>query len=175
MLIRGPHLSSTMSDYLVQRIHASKSITLHTCSEVVSLEGANHLSHVTWQSVVTGEKTRFEAEHLFVMIGADPCTTWLRDCVDLDAHGFVRTSFGSEVRGLFETSVPGIFAVGDVRSGSVKRVACAVGEVSVVSRLFIAIWVLLGRSVKGVFRFPGANTVPSVACGVLQQNRYGKI
>ena len=72
MLIRGPHLSSTMSDYLVQRIHASKSITLHTCSEVVSLEGANHLSHVTWQSVVTGEKTRFEAEHLFVMIGGRP-------------------------------------------------------------------------------------------------------
>ena len=132
MLIRGPHLSSTMSDYLVQRIHASKSITLHTCSEVVSLEGANHLSHVTWQSVITGEKTRFQAEHLFVMIGADPCTTWLRDCVDLDANGFVRTSFGSEVRGLFETSVRGIFAVGDVRSGSVKRVASAVGEGSVV-------------------------------------------
>jgi thioredoxin reductase (NADPH) len=132
MLIRGPHLSSTMSDYLVQRIHASKSITLHICSEVVSLEGANHLSHVTWQSVDTGEKTRFEAEHLFVMIGADPCTTWLRDCVDLDANGFVRTSFGSEVRGLFETSVRGIFAVGDVRSGSVKRVASAVGEGSVV-------------------------------------------
>ncbi len=51
------------------------------------------LSHVTWQSVVTGEKTRFEAEQLFMMIGADPCTTWLRDCVDLDANGFVRTSF----------------------------------------------------------------------------------
>ncbi|WP_433975237.1 FAD-dependent oxidoreductase [Tunturiibacter lichenicola] len=132
MLIRGPHLSSTMSDYLVQRIHASKSITLHPCSEVVSLEGSSRLSHVTWQSVANEEITRFETEHLFVMIGADPCTAWLRDCVDLDPNGFVRTSFGSEERGLFETSVRGIFAVGDVRSGSVKRVASAVGEGSVV-------------------------------------------
>jgi thioredoxin reductase (NADPH) len=132
LLIRGPRLASTMSDYLVQRIHASKSITLHPCSEVVDLEGSTHLSHVTWQSGATGEKTRFQAEHLFVMIGADPCTSWLRDCVDLDANGFVRTSSGSEDRGFFETSVRGIFAVGDVRSGSVKRVASAVGEGSVV-------------------------------------------
>ena len=132
MLIRGSRLSSTMSDYLVQRILASKAITLHPCSEVVSLEGTTHLSHVTWQSRATDEKTRLETEHLFVMIGADPCTAWLRDCVDLDANGFVRTSSGSEDRGPFETSVRGIFAVGDVRSGSVKRVASAVGEGSVV-------------------------------------------
>lgn len=132
MLIRGPRLSSTMSDYLVQRIHASKSITLYPYVEVVSLEGTNHLSHVTWQSRGTGEKTRLEAEHLFVMIGAEPCTSWLRGCVDLDANGFVRTSSGPEGRGPFETSVRGIFAVGDVRSGSVKRVASAVGEGSVV-------------------------------------------
>jgi thioredoxin reductase (NADPH) len=121
-----------MSDYLVQRIHASKSITLHPCSEMVSLEGNTHLSRVTWRSGVTGEKTHFETEHLFTMIGAVPCTAWLRDCVDLDANGFVRTSSGSEDRGPFETSVRGIFAVGDVRSGSVKRVASAVGEGSVV-------------------------------------------
>lgn len=134
MLIRGPRLSATMSDYLVQRIQASKSITLHPCSEVVSLEGATHLSHVTWQSGADGDKTRFETHHLFVMIGADPCTAWLRDCVDLDANGFVRTSSGSgsQDRGPFATSVRGIFAVGDVRSGSVKRVASAVGEGSVV-------------------------------------------
>ena len=132
MLIRGPHLSSTMSNYLVQRIYASKAITLHPCSEVVGLEGSKDLSHVTWQSRTTGEKTRFETQHLFVMIGADPCTTWLRDCVDLDANGFVRTSAVSGDRGPFETSVRGIFAVGDVRSGSVKRVASAVGEGSVV-------------------------------------------
>lgn len=132
MLIRGPRLSSTMSDYLVQRIHASKAITLHPCSEVVRLEGDIRLSHVTWQSSGTGETTRFATEHLFVMIGADPCTEWLRDCVDLDAHGFVRTASGSEDRGPFETSVPGVFAVGDVRSGSVKRVASAVGEGSIV-------------------------------------------
>ena len=132
MLIRGPRLSSTMSDYLVQRIHASKAITLHPCSEVVRLEGDIRLSHVTWQSSGTGETTRFATENLFVMIGADPCTAWLRDCVDLDAHGFVRTASGSEDRGPFETSVPGVFAVGDVRSGSVKRVASAVGEGSIV-------------------------------------------
>ena len=135
MLIRGPRLSSTMSDYLVQRIHASKAITLHPCSEVVSMEGTTHLRQVTWQSGITGEKTHFETEHLFVMIGADPCTSWLRDCVDLDANGFVRTSSTSVDRGPFETSARGIFAVGDVRSGSVKRVASAVGEGSVCIQL----------------------------------------
>jgi thioredoxin reductase (NADPH) len=132
MLIRGPHLSSTMSDYLVRRIGASNRITLHSCSEVVGVDGDSHLSQVTWQSKDTGEETHFETGHLFVMIGADPCTTWLRGCVDLDANGFVRTSSKSEERGPFETSVRGIFAVGDVRSGSVKRVASAVGEGSVV-------------------------------------------
>lgn len=132
MLIRDPHLSTTMSDYLVQRIHASKAITLHPCSEVVRLEGETHLSHVTWCRRDTGEDSRVATEHLFVMIGADPCTKWLRDCVELDSKGFVRTSSGSENRGPFETSVPGIFAVGDVRAGSVKRVASAVGEGSVV-------------------------------------------
>jgi thioredoxin reductase (NADPH) len=132
ILIRGPRLSSTMSDYLVQRIHASKNITLHPCSEVVLLEGETHLTHVTWRSEGTQDETRFATEHLFVMIGADPCTKWLRGCIDLDSRGFVRTSSGSEDRGIFETSVPGVFAVGDVRSGSVKRVASAVGEGSVV-------------------------------------------
>jgi thioredoxin reductase (NADPH) len=132
MLIRGPRLSKTMSDYLVQRIYASETITLHPCSEVVLLEGEDHLSHVTWRSDGIEPDTRFATDHLFVMIGADPCTTWLRDCVDLDPNGFVRTSSGSEDRGPFETSVRGIFAVGDVRSGSIKRVASAVGEGSVV-------------------------------------------
>lgn len=132
MLIRGPQLSSTLSDYLVQRIHTSKSITLHPCCEVVALEGDKYLEQVTWESRATGEKTRIATQHLFVMIGAKPCTTWLQDCVDLDANGFVRTFSGSDDRSLFETSVQGIFAVGDVRSGSVKRVASAVGEGSVV-------------------------------------------
>jgi thioredoxin reductase (NADPH) len=132
MLIRGPRLSSTMSDYLVQRIQASRTIKLHTCSEVVQVEGENHLSHVTWRSTGTRGDTRFATEHLFVMIGADPCTTWLRDCVQLNSNGFVRTSSGSEERGPFETSVRGVFAVGDVRAGSIKRVASAVGESSVV-------------------------------------------
>jgi len=132
MLIRGPLLSSTMSDYLVQRIHASKAISLHPGSQVVGLEGETHLSHVTWRSRSTGEDSRLAAQHLFVMIGADPCTKWLPDCVELDSNGFVRTSSGSEHSGPFETSVRGMFAVGDVRSGSVKRVASAVGEGSIV-------------------------------------------
>lgn len=132
MLIRGPLLSNTMSDYLVQRIHASKAITLHPCSEVVRLEGESHLSHVTWRSRNTAEDRRLAVEHLFVMIGADPCTKWLPGCVEVDSNGFVRTSSTSENSGPFETSVKGVFAVGDVRSGSVKRVASAVGEGSVV-------------------------------------------
>jgi thioredoxin reductase (NADPH) len=132
MLIRGPLLSSTMSDYLVQRIHASKAITLHPCSEVVRLEGGTHLSHITWRYRDAAEDHRLAAEHLFVMIGADPCTKWLPDCVELDTKGFVRTSSASEHCGPFETSMRGIFAVGDVRSGSVKRVASAVGEGSIV-------------------------------------------
>jgi len=78
------------------------------------------------------ENRRLAAEHLFVMIGADPCTNWLPDCVALDLSGFVRTSSGSQHCGPFETSVRGVFAVGDVRSGSVKRVASAVGEGSIV-------------------------------------------
>lgn len=131
MLIRGPQLSSTMSDYLVQRIQASKGITLHANSEVVGIEGEEHLNHVVWKSLLTNEETRFETEHLFVMIGASPCTEWLKDCVELDSHGFVKTA-AAERRGHFETSVRGIFAVGDVRSGSVKRVASAVGEGSIV-------------------------------------------
>jgi len=132
MLIRGPLLSSTMSDYLVQRIHASKAITLHPCSEVVRLEGETYLSHVIWRSRNTAEDRRLATGHLFVMIGADPCTEWLPNNVELDSSGFVRTSSASEHCGPFETSVPGIFAVGDVRSGSIKRVASAVGEGSIV-------------------------------------------
>lgn len=97
-----------------------------------SLEGETHLSHVTWRRRDTGEDSCLATEHLFVMIGADPSTKWLRDCVELDSHGFVRTSSGSEGRSLFETSVRGIFAVGDARAGSVKGVASAVGEGSIV-------------------------------------------
>jgi len=98
----------------------------------VRLEGEAHLSHVTLRSLDTGEDSRHATEHLFVMIGADPCTKWLPDCVELDTNGFVRTSSASERCGPFETSVRGIFAVDDARSGSVKRVASAVGEGSMV-------------------------------------------
>src|SRR5262249_30754426 len=112
MLIRGPLLASTMSDYLVQRIHASKAITLHPCSEVVRLEGEPHLSHVTWGLRDTGEDRHLAAEHLFVMIGGDSCTKWLTDCVELDSNGFVRTFSASDHYGPFEKSMRGIFAGG---------------------------------------------------------------
>ncbi len=134
ILIRGPRLATTMSEYLVHRIEASHHISLHANTEIVELEGSRHLQRLTWQNRLNGEREAKEISNLFVMIGADPCTEWLHDCVELDDHGFVRTGFaGSDGEaGRYRTSRPGIFAVGDVRSGSVKRVASGVGEGSVV-------------------------------------------
>ncbi|MDE1155367.1 MAG: FAD-dependent oxidoreductase [Acidobacteriaceae bacterium] len=134
MLIRGPELAATMSEYLVQRISSSKRITLHVCSEISKLEGEPHLEKVAWTDHRSGEEASIEASHVFVMIGADPCTNWLGDCVELDEHGFVRTGHRDEdgLTGAYRTSKPGIFAVGDVRSGSIKRVASGVGEGSAV-------------------------------------------
>jgi len=135
MLVRGAGLSSTMSDYLVRRIASSPRITLHSHTEVTALHGDDHLRSVTWTERETGATETRSIATLFVMIGADPNTEWLRDCVDLDSQGFVRTGIDGEGHPLlasFATTRPGIFAVGDVRSGSVKRVASAVGEGSVV-------------------------------------------
>jgi thioredoxin reductase (NADPH) len=133
ILIRGAELASTMSDYLVERIALSRHITLHPHTEIVALKGEKRLEGVTWKNSLTGVQEETDIRNVFVMIGADPCTEWLADCVELDPHGFVLT--GAAVRdGMnpYATSVPGIFAVGDVRSGSVKRVASGVGEGSVV-------------------------------------------
>ena len=135
LLVRSDGLAATMSDYLVQRIARSSAITLHTRSEVVDLEGEERLQHVTWRHRDTGELTTRPAGNMFVMIGAEPCTDWLRDCLALDAHGFVltgRCAQGHLLESPYATTKPGIFAVGDVRSGSVKRVASSVGEGSVV-------------------------------------------
>lgn len=133
ILIRGPELAATMSEYLVHRIANSRYISLHTNTEIVALTGDEHLTGVTWRNRITEEEELHSIPNIFVMIGADPCTQWLDDCVALDDHGFVITggdpSVGSSPYG---TSTPGIFAVGDVRSGSVKRVASGVGEGSVV-------------------------------------------
>ena len=135
ILVRANGLAATMSDYLVQRIAQSTTITLHTRSEIVNLEGEGRLRRVTWHHRDSGELTTQAASNMFVMIGAEPNTDWLKDCLALDAHGFVltgRCEQGHLLDSPFATTKPGIFAVGDVRSGSVKRVASGVGEGSVV-------------------------------------------
>ncbi len=134
ILIRGPELAATMSDYLVHRIAVSKHVSLHTNTEIIALEGNRCLEKVTWVNRVTKETTSKPIGNVFVMIGADPCTEWLGGCVQLDGKGFVITGVtsGAEKAGLYRTSRPGIFAVGDVRSGSIKRVASGVGEGSAV-------------------------------------------
>jgi thioredoxin reductase (NADPH) len=124
-----------MSDYLVQRIARSTAITLHTRSEIVGLAGEERLQHVTWRHRDTGALTTRPVGNMFVMIGAEPCTEWLKDCLALDDKGFVltgRCAEGHLLESPFATTKPGIYAVGDVRSGSVKRVASSVGEGSVV-------------------------------------------
>lgn len=134
ILIRGPELAATMSEYLVQRIASSRHITLHANTEIVGLDGDQHLSAVTWRNRITGAEEHRAIGNVFVMIGADPCTKWLENCVELDEKGFVRTGGSNPFPGTgrYRSSTPGIFAVGDVRSGSVKRVASGVGEGSVV-------------------------------------------
>ena len=135
VVVRGLGLATTMSDYLVQRIASSSRITVHPYSEVTRLEGDRLLREVSWTDRRTGATETRAISNLFVMIGADPNTEWLGGCLELDMRGFIRTGSDAEGRALsspFVTSRPGIFAVGDVRSGSVKRVASGVGEGSVV-------------------------------------------
>jgi thioredoxin reductase (NADPH) len=129
MLVRGKGLAETMSSYLIERIEASDRITLHPFTEVTELEGDTHLTALSMTNRNSEEVQRHEVGALFVMIGAVPNTDWLGECLALDAAGFVRTG---EWTSPYAASQPGIFAVGDVRSGSVKRVASGVGEGSVV-------------------------------------------
>ena len=145
VLVRSDGLASTMSDYLVSRIERSDRITLHPFSEVTELHGDSALRSIVWHSSETGEGTQKPIGNMFVMIGAVPNTGWLGDCVRLDERGFVLSGLAaidqSEQRNvdgelvaepsIFGTSRPGIFVVGDMRSGSVKRVASGVGEGSV--------------------------------------------
>jgi thioredoxin reductase (NADPH) len=140
LLIRAEGLAATMSQYLIRRIDDTPNITLHVRTEITGLEGQEQLSRVTWRTVGKDPETH-DIGHVFLMMGALPCTGWLNSCIALNDKGFVRT--GSDLRAedlsnplwrnrqqpeFFETSIPGIFAVGDVRCGSVKRVAAAVGE-----------------------------------------------
>ena len=142
MLVRGKTLSETMSRYLTQRITTHPKIELHLETELVSLEGESHLERVTWLDRSSGERTTRDIRHVFVMAGASPHTDWLRGCVALDQQGFVLTGRDldpvladaprkwplSRPPQMLETSLPAVFAVGDIRAGNVKRVASAVGE-----------------------------------------------
>jgi thioredoxin reductase (NADPH) len=129
MIVRGADLRASMSSYLVERIEAQPNIEVVLSSEVTCLEGeAGSLAAVCWRSSVTGEETKRPVRHIFLLVGADPNTDWLAGCdVALDARGFVRTGVG-DGRHPLETNRAGTFAIGDVRSGSVKRVASSVGE-----------------------------------------------
>jgi thioredoxin reductase (NADPH) len=140
MLVRSGALSDTMSRYLIQRIEENPGIELHYKTEIVGLAGGTHLETVTWQDKKSGETSIHNIRHVFVMAGASPRTEWLRGCLALDEKGFILTgrdldtATGTPVWTLarppqmLETSLPGVFAVGDVRAGNVKRVASAVGE-----------------------------------------------
>ncbi|MGC1781966.1 MAG: FAD-dependent oxidoreductase [Acidobacteriaceae bacterium] len=132
-IVRGASLESTMSQYLISRIERSPQITVYTDTEIDGLEGKAALEFVTWTNRKTGESVRRPISSVFVMIGAEPNSGWVYGAVKLDDKGFVLTggSWGFEATS-YATSVPGVYAVGDVRAESVKRVASAVGEGSVV-------------------------------------------
>ena len=141
MLVRGAGLAETMSRYLIRRIEQAPNIELWTRSEIVDLEGSDRLEAVRWRDNQTMAVERSELGHLFVMTGAEPTSSWLDGCVVRDDKGFIKTGpdltredlLAAEwalprAPHLLETSLPGVFAVGDVRSGNQKRVASAVGE-----------------------------------------------
>jgi thioredoxin reductase (NADPH) len=143
LLCRGSDLAQTMSQYLITRLESTRNVMVELRTEVTEVRGGETLDGVTIINRSTGETRNLGVCGLFVMIGAEPCTGWLRRTVALDEKGFVRTGAAlktsgdkSDIAGAavspFRTNLPGVFAVGDVRSGSVKRVASAVGEGSVV-------------------------------------------
>jgi thioredoxin reductase (NADPH) len=144
MLVRSNGLAESMSRYLIRRIEESPTIVLRTNTEITALEGSDHLERVSWRDSQTGEVETHTIGYVFSMTGAVPNARWLDGCVALDREGFIKT--GSELSSedlaaahwplgrapyLLETSLPGVFAVGDVRGGNLKRVASAVGEGSI--------------------------------------------
>jgi thioredoxin reductase (NADPH) len=143
MLVRSDGLAESMSQYLIQRVEGTSNISLHTRTRLTALEGSDRLERVSWTRR-EGELETSDLRHVFLMTGAQPNTGWLQGCLVLDDHGFVKTGpdLGKEQLAdarwslprapyLLESSVPGVFAAGDVRSGSVKRIASAVGEGSI--------------------------------------------
>jgi thioredoxin reductase (NADPH) len=133
-----------MSRYLIRRIEDNPQITLLTETEIVALEGDNELERIEWRHRPSGRVDAREIRHVFVMTGASPSTAWLDGCLALDAKGFIKTGTDllpedlaaarwplARAPHLLETSLPGVFAVGDVRGGNIKRVASAVGEGSI--------------------------------------------
>ncbi len=144
MLVRSEGLAKSMSRYLIRRIEESQTIVLHPHTEIVALEGDAHLERVRWRDTQSGLVETHDVQHVFVMTGAVPNTRWVAGCLALDPRGFIKTGpdlSRDDLAGaswplaraphLLETSVPGVFAVGDVRGGNVKRVASAVGEGSI--------------------------------------------
>ena len=141
MVVRAAELSSTMSRYLIQRLVENPKIELHLNTEITALDGGSHLERITWRDKATGQVSTHDVPHVFIMTGASPRTDWLRGCLTLDDKGFVVTGRDLDqsvapdtewplerAPQMLETSLPGVFAVGDVRAGNVKRVASAVGE-----------------------------------------------
>jgi thioredoxin reductase (NADPH) len=144
MLVRSKGLAESMSRYLIRRIEQNPAIVLRTNTEIVALEGGNHLERVRWRDAQSGDIQTHDIRHIFLMTGAVPGTKWIEGCVALDAKGFIKTGPDlsqedlaaahwplARAPHLLETSLPGVFAVGDVRGGNIKRVASAVGEGSI--------------------------------------------
>jgi thioredoxin reductase (NADPH) len=144
MLVRSGVLADTMSRYLVQRIESSPQVHVHYGSELTSVDGDGELERVSWMNKTSGEVTSASIRHVFVMTGASPHTEWLSSCVALDRKGFILSGRDLDTATppiswplkrapyMLETSLPGVFAVGDVRASNIKRVASAVGEGSIV-------------------------------------------
>lgn len=142
MLVRGDTIDRGMSHYLVAQIEATANVEVRLCTEVAEVHGDDHLQRITVRDRA-GETTDIAAAGLFVFIGAAPNTAWLDGVVGRDERGFVLAGSGLPVKrmvapdgterepAMFETSVPGVFVVGDVRAGSIKRVASAVGQGSI--------------------------------------------
>jgi thioredoxin reductase (NADPH) len=131
VLVRGPSLADSMSRYLIDRIEAAPNIELHAYTELVELKGSQEtgLRGVVWRDRRNGQTEEHAIRHVFLFIGADPNADWVKQCdVATDAKGFILTGADSARSLPLETNQPGIFAIGDVRAGSVKRVAAAVGE-----------------------------------------------
>jgi thioredoxin reductase (NADPH) len=132
LVVRGQSLAAVMSDYLSSRLQANRSVTIEYGAEIAELRGNGKLEAVALRNLADGAQRVLAVCAAFVMVGAAPNTDWLSGLVDLDEKGFVLTGDRADGESEYATSHPGIFAVGDVRAGSVKRVASSVGEGSIV-------------------------------------------